>query len=105
MNCETGERIEELQKLQQDIKYILTTHKGSMPISKNFGTDIFDLLSKNLTAANRLNLFAEIYDAMEIYMPDLKVNNLKINQKPNGVSTIEFHISKNNKNYTLQVGF
>jgi phage baseplate assembly protein W len=65
-----------VEEIAQNIRLILSTPKGSVPLDRNFGIN-WDLIDKPYPATIQL-LKAEIVKAIENYEPMVKVKEVKL---------------------------
>ena len=65
-----------IEEIVQNIRLILSTPKGSVPLDRNFGIN-WDLIDKPFPATIQL-LKAEVVKAIETYEPRVKVKKVKI---------------------------
>ena len=67
-----------IEEIVQNIRLILSTPKGSVPLDRNFGIN-WDLVDKPFPATIQL-LKAEVVKAIETYEPRVKVKEVKIRE-------------------------
>ncbi|WP_457679437.1 GPW/gp25 family protein [Thermovibrio sp.] len=72
-----GETVEGLEDLRQRIKIVLETPKGFDPHRPEFGSNIWQWVDKPFTVAMP-NVIAEVYEAIEKWIPDFKPTQIKI---------------------------
>jgi len=65
-----------IEEIAQNIRLILSTPKGSIPLDRNFGIN-WDLIDKSFPATIQL-LKAEVVKAVETYEPRVKVKEVKV---------------------------
>jgi hypothetical protein len=70
----------QLNSIFQNIKIILTTLKGEDIHRPEFGSNLYLLLDKPLTAITKGKIMAEITDAIEEWEPRAKVRNISLNK-------------------------
>jgi phage baseplate assembly protein W len=70
------------EEVHQNIRFLLDTQKGSVPLNREFGISL-DLLD-NPTPAAKQKLIAEIITAIEKWEPRAKVTNVSFEETPQG---------------------
>ncbi|WP_297888911.1 GPW/gp25 family protein [Sulfurihydrogenibium sp.] len=73
-----------VRSVQQNIKIILTTPKGSDIHRPEFGTDIFQFIDKPISQLTIGKIKAEIVDAIETWEPRVKVKEVKLEKDYSG---------------------
>jgi phage baseplate assembly protein W len=73
-----------VRSVQQNIKIILTTPKGSDIHRPEFGTDIFQFIDQPITQLTIGKIKAEIVDAIETWEPRVKVKEVKLEKDYSG---------------------
>jgi len=71
-----GEIVEGIEDLRQRIKIVLETPKGFDPHRPEFGSNIWQWLDRPFTEAMP-NVIAEAYEAIERWITDFKVTQIK----------------------------
>ncbi len=69
-----------IKSIQQNIKLILTTPKGSDIHRPNFGSNLYQIIDKPMTAITIGRIRAEITDAIEYWEPRVSVKNIVLNK-------------------------
>lgn len=64
----------ELEEIIQNVRTIITTRKGSVPLDRDFGIDV-DIIDQPVTRV-RAALTADIIDAVERYEPRVSVTEV-----------------------------
>lgn len=64
MNNTTGQRIEGIQYLQQRLRDVLTTPKGSRVMRRDFGCGLFERLDQDMNPAWLVQCYADIAEAI-----------------------------------------
>ncbi|MDE8034642.1 GPW/gp25 family protein [Actinobacillus equuli subsp. equuli] len=106
MNKKTGEKIDsEIEHIKQSIADILLTAKGSRIMRRTYGSNVFLLIDRPISAAFALNLSCACVMAIKRWEPRIEVNRFAINvvslNPVKVVGTIEATIKRNNKKITL----
>ena len=64
INAQTGQLISGADELRQRINRLFSTRKRTLPLRRNYGSSLPDLLDKKVNAEWRMDLFAETADAL-----------------------------------------
>ena len=91
----TAAAIREPDHLAQSVRDILTTPVGSRVMRRDYGSRIPELIDQPLTGALRLQVFAEVVEALARWEPRIQVERLELTpQGPTGraVLTLEARI-------------
>jgi hypothetical protein len=78
MSSVTGRDIEDMEHLKRCIVDILTTPKGSRVMRRNYGSDLFRLLDRNITKELIVQIYAEIATAIALWEPRLHITRVTI---------------------------
>lgn len=78
MNCNTGKAISDAEHIQQSIRDILTTPRGSRVMRRDYGSDLFELIDQPQTPALRLHIMAAIVMALTRWEPRIRITNIDI---------------------------
>lgn len=81
--------VEGLAEISQSVFVIITTRKGSDPLRRSFGSDIYEYIDRPITEAIPLMIKAAV-DALEIWEPRVKVTRVTYNLDVDGL--VEFSI-------------
>jgi phage baseplate assembly protein W len=74
----TGKDIYDTEHLMQSIVDILTTPKGSRVMRREYGSNLYKLLDKNITHSLITDLYAETLVALSIWEPRIKVSQVSL---------------------------
>lgn len=78
MNSTTGRRIEGIDHLRQSVVKVLTTPLGSRVMRRDFGSGLFDLIDKNITASLKMQMFAATVEALRKWEPRIEVKRVTV---------------------------
>ena len=73
MDKTTGKAISGLDHLEQSIRDILQTPKGSRVMRRDYGSDINSLVDLSISATNYLEIYSAVADALTAYEPRLTI--------------------------------
>jgi phage baseplate assembly protein W len=72
MDQKTGKLLVGLPFVEQCIRRIIRTQKGSIPMMRWFGLDLMQYVDKSITSEWLLNLTADIRDSIQRAIPSLR---------------------------------
>lgn len=78
MSRNTGKSIYDTEHLKLCILDILTTPKGSRVMLRDYGSNFFDLLDRNIDSTLVMDMIAETYDALDRWEPRLKLTQVQV---------------------------
>lgn len=91
INHETGQVLRDFDHVVQSIRVILTTPIGSRVMRREFGSEVFDLVAKPLTARVILAVYAAAVTAIARWEPRYSVTGCRLTRAgADGVITLEF---------------
>ena len=73
MDQKTGKLLVGLPYVQQCIRRIIRTQKGSIPMMRWFGLDLVQYVDKSITSEWLLNLTADIRDGIQRAIPSVRL--------------------------------
>lgn len=73
IDINNGAELERIGRLRTSIQTILTTPVGSMPMRRDYGSNIYTLIDKNITPTWLTSLYAEAAAAISRWEPDFVV--------------------------------
>ena len=87
-----GKTIDGLEHLRQSIADILATPIGSRVISRDYGSNLFDLIDKPINATTRIQIQTAALDALAKWEPRITVDQFTlIKASPGGVIEFTMH--------------
>jgi phage baseplate assembly protein W len=84
MNAATGRPLDGAPHLIQSIRDILLTPKGSRVMLRDYGSDLYKLVDRPLTAATVVDIYAATIGALGDWEPRLKVKSVSVTQPAAG---------------------
>lgn len=85
--------------IEENLRRILTTTKGTMPLNANFGlSDSY--IDRHLSQELQLALKDELLEQIRLYEPRISVDDIQIESKE---SHITLHINTQNQNLAIEI--
>jgi len=78
MDATTGKAIDGTKHLAQSIGKILSTPRGTRPMRRDFGSDLFDLIDRPINAANLMLMRAATAVALRQWEPRILIAQIGI---------------------------
>lgn len=78
MDATTGKALDGTEHLAQSIGKILTTPRGTRPMRRDFGSDLFDLIDRPINAANLMLMRAATALAIRQWEPRILIGKIGI---------------------------
>jgi hypothetical protein len=91
-----GEVVEDMDDIDQCIRTILSTPKGSVPHQPDFGSDVWRYLDWPIAAA-RPNVVREIVDAIALWEPRVEITAVSYSVSADDPATLEIQIQRRRK--------
>ncbi len=73
MHEKTGKLLVGLQHVEQSVRRILRTQKGSIPMMRWFGLDLMNYIDQSMTSGWLLNLTSDIKDSIQRAIPSVRL--------------------------------
>lgn len=106
LNKKNGKTITGIEWLEQQINDILTTRKGTRTMRANYGSNLPDLIDKNITNELVLDIIDEVNTALEPLANVFKVVLVEVvNNNEKLALNITGNYLQNNKEITLNTVF
>ncbi len=86
-------------EIKSDLIHLLLTRKGSRYYLPDFGTNLYQYIFEPLIETTLVKIEDEINDAVEKYLPNLKINKIKITQYNQDIS----YVSDDQKQHTITI--
>ncbi|WP_067517843.1 GPW/gp25 family protein [Endozoicomonas ascidiicola] len=91
IDIQTGQPLDRAGRLRQSVTTILTTPVTSEPMRREFGSNIFKLIDKNVTATWLTSLYAEAAEAISRWEPDFQVTGFEPVMSTPGNVAVHIH--------------
>jgi uncharacterized protein len=92
INRSTGKYITGWQHVAQSIYVIISTPLGSRVMRRDFGSRIFDLMNRPMTAENVMEVYLATAEALDRWEPRFRLRNARIvDAKPDGHMTLAIY--------------
>jgi phage baseplate assembly protein W len=89
MNVDTGAELSGFAHLEQSLRDILLTPKGSRVMLRDYGSDLFSLIDQPLTPATKMAIIAATVGAITTWEPRMQVDTVSVVADPaNGAISI-----------------
>jgi len=75
----TGKPADGLHHLHQSVRDILNTPKGTRVMLREYGSNLFKLVDKPINESTRMEMIAEVFDALERWEPRIRVKKVSFN--------------------------
>ena len=104
MDAKTGTWLEGRDHLMQSIRLILATPINTRVMLPEFGSDVPNLISAPMTAANRLRLYAAATEAITRWEPRITVTRVEVTgESDNGEITLTVEGTYNGEPFSLPI--
>ena len=80
--------------IDEEIRRVLITKKGSIPMSPSYGSDLWRYKDRTLDAETRLGLINETFDAIELNIDRIEPTKAKIKNSDDGKFRLEISIQR-----------
>lgn len=91
IDINTGAELERVGRLRKSIETILSTPVGSMVMRRDYGSNIYQLIDKNVTPTWLTQLYAEAATAISRWEPDFVVTGFQPVMKIPGRVTVHIY--------------
>ena len=91
MNAQTGKALDGQQHLQQSIRDILTTPKGSRVMRRDYGSELFNLIDAPFNQDLKVEMIASIAEALDEWEPRVHLQSVSIEQLQPGTVAIDIN--------------
>jgi uncharacterized protein len=78
MDRNTGRALEGLDALRQSVSDVLETPIGTRPVSRLYGSRIFELIDQTMDESFVVEVYAAAADAIMTWVPDLQLERLEV---------------------------
>lgn len=82
LNMTTGRAVGGLDHLRQSVRDILTTPPGSRVMRRDYGSDLFELIDRNLDGLTLAQIYAATIDALRKWEPRIRVTRVQAEALP-----------------------
>ena len=82
MNVDTGADLAGLRHLEQSIRDILLTPKGSRVMLRDYGSDLFSLIDQPLNESTKMAILAATVGALSTWEPRIQVQSVTVAADP-----------------------
>ena len=86
MNGNSGAELAGLSHLEQSIRDILLTPKGSRVMLRDYGSDLFALIDQPLNESTKMAITAATVGALSTWEPRIQVQSVAVTADPAGGS-------------------
>lgn len=80
VNLDTGTNLDGMEHLKRCIRKTLITPIGSRVMRRDYGSELFELLDKNITPSLKMKIFAKVVDALRKWEPRVEVKQVFVKQ-------------------------
>lgn len=74
-----GKELTDFEHMVESVQTILTTPIGSRYFNREFGSGLFDLIDSSINEDTKVDIFAEVIQAIEKWEPRLQVQQVEVN--------------------------
>jgi phage baseplate assembly protein W len=82
MNVDTGAELPGFAHLEQSIRDILLTPKGSRVMLRDYGSDLFSLIDQPLNESTKMAIMAATVGALTTWEPRIQVQSVTVAADP-----------------------
>ncbi len=88
-NQTTGKSVSGLDHVEQSVRDILTTRKGTRIMRRDYGSNLFNLIDNPINQSTLGSIRAETVEALATWEPRLRCDEVKIREVKQGSLTMD----------------
>ncbi|MEZ6854195.1 GPW/gp25 family protein [Halodesulfovibrio aestuarii] len=101
----TGKQLSGTAHLDQSVRDILATRKGTRLMRRDYGSDVPNLVDSPLSPENLVDIFAAVAEALDRWEPRLRLDRVQVSAVSPGKLTIDIfgtRLDENGEPYKLE---